>query len=96
MVYTLSYLHIFRALTPPGYIKEYHIGVRGTNNGTLYGFITATPQTVSIRGKSVRMVDVGFLSIFDPGEFPLRSQEDSKQASGSGSHPRSHSSSQPP
>lgn len=47
-----------RALTPPGYRKEYHIAVRNAKTGKLLGFISGTPQTVHIRDKSVKMVDV--------------------------------------
>ena len=47
-----------RALTPPGYKPEYHIGVRNSSNKMLLGFITGTPQIVNIRGKTVEMVDV--------------------------------------
>lgn len=46
---------------PPGYIKEYHIGVRSAKNKKLLGFITGTPLTVRIRDKVVKMVDVGFV-----------------------------------
>lgn len=46
---------------PPGYIKEYHIGVRNAKNKKLLGFITGTPLTVRIRDKVVKMVDVGFV-----------------------------------
>ena len=48
-----------RALTPPGYKKEYHIGIRVTKTGALMGFITAVPQMVHVRDKLVNMVDVG-------------------------------------
>ena len=50
-----------RALTPPGYRKEYHIGVRNAKSGKLLGFITGTPQTVNVRGTPVKMVDVALL-----------------------------------
>ena len=52
---------IRRALTPPGYRKEYHIGVRNAKSGKLLGFITGTPQTVNVRGTPVKMVDVALL-----------------------------------
>lgn len=52
---------MFRSLMPPGYIKEYHIGVRNAKNKKLLGFITGTPLTVRIRDKVVKMVDVGFV-----------------------------------
>ena len=51
------------ALTPPGYRKEYHIAVRNAKTGKLLGFISGTPQTVHIRDKSVKMVDVNFLCV---------------------------------
>lgn len=49
---------ICRALCPPGYKKEYHIGVRIEKTNKLMGFITGTPQTVSVRGQPINMVDV--------------------------------------
>ncbi|KAK8801663.1 hypothetical protein WA588_005949 [Blastocystis sp. NMH] len=51
------------ALTPPGYKKEYHIGIRVTKTGALLGFITAVPQMVHVRDKLVNMVDVNFLCV---------------------------------
>ena len=81
MVFAYSLIEL-RALATPGYRKEYHIGVRGTHDGRLFGFITATPQLVNVRGKLVKMVDVEVWSLFSLGELPLRVSEDPQQATG--------------
>ncbi|KAG8313076.1 glycylpeptide N-tetradecanoyltransferase [Homalodisca vitripennis] len=36
------------ALQPPGWLKDWHCGVRVTKNGRLVGFISAVPATLSI------------------------------------------------
>lgn len=40
-----------RALKPPGFLKQWHIGVRVSKNKKLVGFITAIPATISVYGK---------------------------------------------
>ncbi len=35
-----------RALKPPGYRREWHVGVRAEKSGKLVGFITGIPATV--------------------------------------------------
>ena len=44
---------------PPGYKKEYHIGVRSSKSGMLLGFISAVPQKIHVRESVVPMVEVG-------------------------------------
>eukprot|EP00604_Paraphysomonas_vestita_P002595 CAMPEP_0174819418 /NCGR_PEP_ID=MMETSP1107-20130205/2634_1 /TAXON_ID=36770 /ORGANISM="Paraphysomonas vestita, Strain GFlagA" /LENGTH=180 /DNA_ID=CAMNT_0016032861 /DNA_START=23 /DNA_END=566 /DNA_ORIENTATION=- len=39
------------ALQPPGYLQEWHVGVRTSNNGKLVGFITAIPADISVQIK---------------------------------------------
>eukprot|EP00386_Alphamonas_edax_P015128 GDKI01046290.1.p2 GENE.GDKI01046290.1~~GDKI01046290.1.p2 ORF type:complete len:485 (-),score=185.54 GDKI01046290.1:241-1695(-) len=61
------------ALTPPGYQKEWHIGVRmaGKKEGTtkLVGFITGIPQKMRIRGRQEthsaerRCAEINFLCV---------------------------------
>lgn len=42
----------YRALKPPGYRREWHVGVRRRNEGNkLVAFITAIPATISVRGR---------------------------------------------
>lgn len=50
-------------LTPPGYIKEWHIGVRTSNNGLLVGIITGVPVTLIIEGAEVKSVQINFLCV---------------------------------
>jgi len=51
------------ALTPPGYRKEFHLGVRSSKSGRLMAFITAIPATVRVYHKEVQMVEINFLCI---------------------------------
>ena len=39
------------ALTPPGFHKEWHIGVRVKSNKKLVAFISAVPITLRVRGR---------------------------------------------
>lgn len=41
-------LFYFRALQPPGWLREWHVGVRVEKSGRLVGFISAIPATLSI------------------------------------------------
>jgi glycylpeptide N-tetradecanoyltransferase len=49
------------ALTPPGHVQDWVIGVRG--EGKLSGFISATPVTMVINGNRVQMGAVNFLCV---------------------------------
>jgi glycylpeptide N-tetradecanoyltransferase len=40
-----------RALKPPGYFKEWHVGVRVSSNKKLVAFISGVPITIRVRGK---------------------------------------------
>lgn len=51
------------ALQPPGYLDEWHLGVRTTNNNKLVGFITAIPADISIHERVVPMVEINFLCV---------------------------------
>ena len=55
------------ALTPPGFLKEWHVGVRNSKTGGLMGCITAIPAEIRIHSKEVtsglfRLVDKAFRS----------------------------------
>ena len=39
----INFIFILRALTPPGWLKRWHIGVRVKKNKKLVGFISAIP-----------------------------------------------------
>jgi len=51
------------ALTPPGYRKEFHLGVRSSKSNRLMAFITAVPGRVRIYQKEVEMVEINFLCV---------------------------------
>ena len=51
------------ALTPPGYLREWHVGVRNQKTGSLMGCITAVPARVSIHGTAMPMVEINFLCV---------------------------------
>lgn len=51
------------ALTPPGYHKEWHIGVRATTSKKLVGFITGIPADMTVEGKTMPMAEVNFLCV---------------------------------
>ncbi len=40
-----------RALTPPGYYKEWHVGVRVSSNKKLVAFISGVPLVLRVRAK---------------------------------------------
>lgn len=51
------------ALKPPGWKKEWHVGVRVKSSGRLVAFISAIPVTLEIRAKKVASVEINFLCI---------------------------------
>lgn len=51
------------ALTPPGYKKEWHIGVRATTSKKLVGFITAVPAHMRVYEDAMPMAEVNFLCV---------------------------------
>jgi len=51
------------ALLPPGFLKEWHVGVRATKSRKLVGFISAVPASISIYKKVVKMVEINFLCV---------------------------------
>lgn len=52
-----------RALKPPGWRKDWHVGVRGLETGELVAFIAATPCVLSIREQTLQSAEVNFLCI---------------------------------
>jgi len=53
-----------RALKPPGYRQDWHIGVRAKNkNKTLMGFITGIPANVLVYGRPLKVVEINFLCV---------------------------------
>lgn len=46
---------LYRALTPPGYHKDWHIGVRIAENKKLVGLITGIPVQCRVYSKYVHL-----------------------------------------
>lgn len=51
------------AMMPPGWKKEYHVGVRASQSRKLVAFISAIPVNLRVRNKNVICSEVNFLSI---------------------------------
>ncbi|KAK6860733.1 hypothetical protein PG995_004369 [Apiospora arundinis] len=51
------------AMMPPGWKKEWHVGVRATQSRKLVGFISAIPLSLRIHDKVINASEVNFLCI---------------------------------
>jgi glycylpeptide N-tetradecanoyltransferase len=51
------------ALTPPGYLKQFHLGVRSSKSNRLMAFITAVPAKVRVYEVEKDMAEVNFLCV---------------------------------
>eukprot|EP00571_Detonula_confervacea_P003580 CAMPEP_0172313478 /NCGR_PEP_ID=MMETSP1058-20130122/20264_1 /TAXON_ID=83371 /ORGANISM="Detonula confervacea, Strain CCMP 353" /LENGTH=488 /DNA_ID=CAMNT_0013027135 /DNA_START=44 /DNA_END=1506 /DNA_ORIENTATION=- len=51
------------ALTPPGYQKQFHLGVRSSKSNRLMAFITGVPAKVRVYDEEREMVEVNFLCV---------------------------------
>lgn len=51
------------ALQPPGWLQEWHVGVRVVKSGLLVGFISAIPGHVRIHDKTQKIVEINFLCV---------------------------------
>ncbi|KAG2111693.1 N-myristoyl transferase [Suillus discolor] len=51
------------ALKPPGYLKDWHIGVRVSSNKKLVAFISGVPVTLRVRGNVVRACEINYLCV---------------------------------
>jgi len=53
------------ALKPPGFRKDWHLGVRAQKGDkkTLVGFITAIPANIQVYSDTVKMVEINFLCV---------------------------------
>jgi glycylpeptide N-tetradecanoyltransferase len=51
------------ALTPPGYFKDWHIGVRVVKNKKLVGFITGIPCHVHAKEQKFKSAEINFLCV---------------------------------
>lgn len=59
--YTREFFHW--ALKPPGWRREWNVGVRVKATGKLVAFISAIPIDLAVRGKDVRSVEINFLCV---------------------------------
>lgn len=50
-------------MMPPGWKKDYHVGVRASQSRKLVAFISAIPVNLRVRNKHVMCSEVNFLSI---------------------------------
>ena len=51
------------ALTPPGFQKQFHLGVRSSKSGRLMAFITGVPAKIRVYDAEKDMVEVNFLCV---------------------------------
>jgi len=51
------------ASKPPGFRRDWHIGVRVSSNNKLVAFITAIPAIIKVHDKDIQMVEINFLCI---------------------------------
>lgn len=51
------------ALQPPGWLQDWHVGVRVVKSGLLVGFISAIPGHVKIYDKTEKIVEINFLCV---------------------------------
>lgn len=52
------------ALTPEGFLKDWHVGVCVKGSRKLVGFITGIPAIVNVYGVPIRMAEINFLCVF--------------------------------
>ena len=51
------------ALRPPGYNKDWHIGIRHRQTNKLYAFISGIPANINIYNTTRKMVEINFLCV---------------------------------
>jgi glycylpeptide N-tetradecanoyltransferase len=51
------------ALKPPGFKKEWHVGVRVKETGRLVGFIAGTPADLRVRSNDIHAVEINFICV---------------------------------
>ncbi len=51
------------ALQPPGYLKDWHVGVRMIATKKLFGFISAIPADMKVYDRTMKMVEINFLCV---------------------------------
>ena len=51
------------ALTPPGYVREWHLVVRAVASKKFFGFISGIPALVNVEEKQIKMAEINFLCV---------------------------------
>ncbi len=51
------------ALLMPGFIQDWHLGVRATKSKKLVGFISGIPLSIKTSGKCLRVAEINFLCV---------------------------------
>ncbi|KAF8503332.1 Myristoyl-CoA:protein N-myristoyltransferase, N-terminal domain-containing protein [Russula emetica] len=59
--YTAEFLQW--AFMPPGWKKEWHVGVRVSSNKKLVAFISGVPMHIRVRKKDIRAVEINYLCV---------------------------------
>ncbi|KAJ2007324.1 glycylpeptide N-tetradecanoyltransferase [Coemansia thaxteri] len=59
--YSLEFLRW--ALLPPGFNKDWHVGVRSSSTKELIAFISGIPVDMMVRDKKIRMAEINFLCL---------------------------------
>ncbi|KAH9993757.1 N-myristoyl transferase [Russula vinacea] len=59
--YTAEFLEW--ALMPPGWLREWHIGVRVSSNKKLVAFISGVPIRLRVRKRDIRSVEINYLCV---------------------------------
>jgi glycylpeptide N-tetradecanoyltransferase len=51
------------ALLVPGYVQDWHVGIRVTKTKKLYAFISGIPVRTSVVDKEVKMAEINYLCV---------------------------------
>ncbi len=51
------------ALQPPGFVADWHVGVRAKPTGKLVAFITGVPARIRVRASALPMAEINFLCV---------------------------------
>lgn len=59
----LTFLVLTRALTSPGWQKEWHVGVRASKSRKLVASICGVPSEIRVRGQRMKVTEINFLCV---------------------------------
>ena len=51
------------ALMPPGYKKDWHVGLANSKTKKLYAFVSGIPVKVVVQNKEVKMAEINYLCV---------------------------------